>query len=172
MESERQTLSHGFGPFYRPDSALLILGSFPSVKSRECSFFYGHPQNRFWPVLAAICGEATPRTLGEKQNFLLRRKIALYDVIERCSIIGSADSSIRNVTPADLRPILDSSQVCEHIFVNGETAARLYDRYLRPTLGISATRLPSTSPANAAYSLERLTALWCEQLEPILRRTS
>lgn len=169
MENDRQILSHGFGPFYRPDSAVLILGSFPSVKSRESSFFYGHPQNRFWPVLAAICGEATPQTLDEKKAFLTHHRIALYDVIERCSIIGSADSSIRDVTPADLRPILDFSQIGEHIFVNGGTAARLYDRYLRPALGISATRLPSTSPANAAFSLERLTALWGEQLEPIIR---
>lgn len=168
--AEREYLEHGFGPFYRQDSRVLILGSFPSVKSREAAFFYGHPQNRFWPVLARLCGEETPHTRAEKVALLTRYGIALYDVIERCSIVGSSDSSIRDVEPADLRPILDGSGVGERIFVNGGTAFRLYRRWLQPQLGLSASLLPSTSPANAAWSLDRLTQAWGEALNPILRR--
>ena len=102
MEGKREWLEHGFGPFVRPDSRVLILGSFPSVKSREAAFFYGHPQNRFWPLLARLCGEVCPGTREEKIALLTRHGVALYDVIERCSIIGSADSTIRDVEPADL----------------------------------------------------------------------
>ena len=169
---ERVNLEHGFGPFYRPDSRLLILGSFPSVKSRESSFFYGHAQNRFWPLMARLCGEDCPQTLDEKKAFLSRHRIALYDVIERCSIVGSSDSSIRDVEPADLRPILSGSEVGSRIFVNGSKAYSLYQRYLYPELGISAVKLPSTSPANAACSLDRLTILWGEKLNPIIRRST
>ena len=168
MEAKRQTLEHGFGPFYRPDSVVLILGSFPSVKSREAAFFYGHPQNRFWPLLAHLCGEGTPCTREEKTVLLERHGVALYDVIERCSIIGSADSTIRDVVPADLRPILEESHVEDRIFVNGGTAARLYEKYLLPNFGIAARRLPSTSPANAAWSFERLLAAWGKELNPVL----
>ncbi len=169
---ERMTLEHGFGPFYRPDSRLLILGSFPSVKSRECSFFYGHPHNRFWPVLARLCDEEPPCTLEQKKTFLERYQIALYDVIERCSIIGSSDSSIRDAEPADLYPILNASCVGTNIFVNGGKADMLYRKHLYPYLKIPAGKLPSTSPANAAYSLDTLTQLWGEKLNPILRRNS
>ncbi len=162
--AERQRLTHGFPPFYRPDSRLLILGSFPSVKSRAQAFFYGHPQNRFWPVMARLCGEDTPLTVPERAAFLERNRIALYDVIEACSIVGSSDSSIRDVEPAELRPILDGSQVGRRIFVNGKTAARLYEKYLLPSLGIEATCLPSSSPANAVFSLDRLTEVWGQAL--------
>ena len=167
---ERKTLEHGFGPFYRPDSRLLSLGSFPSVKSREASFFYGHPQNRFWPVMARLCREDTPRSLEQKEAFLARNQIALYDVIEQCSIVGSSDSTIRDVVPADLTPILRDSQIESRIFVNGGKADALYQKHLYPILQIRAVKLPSTSPANAAYSLDRLVQLWGEQLYPILRR--
>lgn len=169
---ERVYLEHGFGPFYRPDSRLLILGSFPSVKSREAGFFYGHPQNRFWPLLACLCGEETPSTVEEKKALLTRHGVALYDVIERCSIVGSSDSSIRDVEPADLRPILTGSEIGDHIFVNGAKAHALYQRHIVPILGVPADKLPSTSPANAAYSLDRLVELWGEKLNPILRRTT
>lgn len=165
---ERQYLEHGFGPFYRADSRLLILGSFPSVKSREAQFFYGHPQNRFWPLLARLCREARPVTLEEKRSFLERNHIALYDVIERCSIVGSSDSSIREVEPADLRPILAAGQIGGRIYTNGGTAARLYRRYLYPRLGIEAVALPSTSPANAACSLDTLAERWGAELLPVL----
>ncbi len=167
---ERMTVEHGFGPFYRADSRLLILGSFPSVKSREAQFFYGHPQNRFWPLMARLCGEERPLSLADKADFLARNHIALYDVIEQCSIVGSSDSSIRDVEPAELRPILAHSEIGGHIFTNGATASRLYRRYLFPLLGIEATALPSTSPANAACSLDILEARWGAVLLPILRR--
>lgn len=168
MPAERQTLSHGFGPFYTPESRILILGSFPSVKSREQSFFYGHPRNRFWPVLAAVFGERTPLTLDEKKAFLCRCGVALYDVIESCSIVGSSDSSIRDVVPADLRPILSGSNVENRIYTNGKKAAELYARYLQPMLGIPAVTLPSTSPANAACLLQQLTERWASALLPVL----
>ena len=168
MHAERQTLSHGFGPFYTPESRILILGSFPSVKSREQSFFYGHPRNRFWTVLAAVFRELTPQTLEEKKTFLSCCGVALYDVIESCSIVGSADSSIRDVVPADLRPILSGSRVENRIFTNGKKAAELYERYLLPVLGIPAETLPSTSPANAAFSLPQLTERWESALLPVL----
>ncbi len=166
MAAERQYLSHGFGPFYTPDSRILILGSFPSVKSREQSFFYGHPRNRFWPVLAAVFHDEAPQTLEEKRSFLRRHRIALYDVIESCSIIGSADSSIQDIVPADLRPILSGSRVENRIFTNGGKASSLYARYLLPTLGIPAVSLPSTSPANAACSLEQLICAWSRAISP------
>ena len=166
MAAARQFLSHGFGPFYTPDSRILILGSFPSVKSREQSFFYGHPRNRFWPVLASVFLDDAPQTLEEKQTFLRRHRIALYDVIESCSIVASADSSIQDVIPADLRPILSGSQVENRIFTNGGKASALYVRYLLPTLGIAAVALPSTSPANAACSLELLIDAWGTALAP------
>lgn len=166
---ERIVLEHGFGPFYRHDSRLLILGSFPSVKSRECSFFYGHPHNRFWPLLARLCEEKVPENIEQKKLFLARNQIALYDVIERCSIVGSADSSIRDVEPADLQPILSASVIGSNIFVNGGKAFALYQKFLFPRLGISARKLPSTSPANAAYSFDLLTRLWGEALNPLLR---
>ena len=169
---ERQTLEHGFGPFFRADSRLLILGSFPSVKSREYCFFYGHPQNRFWPLLARLCGEAPPASLEEKKALLARHHIALYDVIELCSIVGSSDSSIRDVVPADLRPILSGSEIGGNIFVNGGKAYSLYQRFLYPSLGIAAQKLPSTSPANAACSMERLAQVWGEKLDPIFRRST
>lgn len=170
MHMERQFLEHGFGPFFRPDSELLILGSFPSVKSREANFFYGHPQNRFWPLLARLTGEDVPDTLEKKYLFLERNHIALYDVIERCSIIGSSDNSIRNVEPANLLPILEGSRICENIYANGSTAFRLYQVYLLQTVGIQAKKLPSTSPANAAYSLDKLEEIWAKTLNISPRR--
>ena len=161
--AERQRVTHGFPPFYCADSRLLILGSFPSVKSRAQAFFYGHPQNRFWPVMARLCGEDTPLTVPERAAFLERNRIALYDVLEACTIVGSSDSSIRDVVVNDLTPILSLSRV-GRIFVNGKTAEKLYRRYTEPTLGIRAVCLPSTSPANAAWSLQRLTEAWRQRI--------
>lgn len=170
--NQRVMLEHGFGPFSLPDSRILILGSFPSVKSRESQFFYGHPQNRFWSLLAHLCGESIPGSLEEKKAFLARNHIALYDVIERCSIVGSSDSSIRDVEAADLLPILNGSEIGQHIFVNGAKAFALYQRHILPKLGIPADKLPSTSPANAACSLDKLISMWGEKLNPLLRRNS
>lgn len=162
---QREYLDHSaFGPFVRPDSQLLILGSFPSPKSREQAFFYGHPQNRFWRVLAALTHQPVPETLEEKKHLLESRRIALYDVIESCSIVGAADSTIADVQAADLRPLLHESQIGTAIFVNGSKAHEMYRKYTEPVLGIAATKLPSTSPANAAFSLDKLIRLWGEAL--------
>ena len=152
-------IRHPFPPLYDENSKILILGSFPSVKSREQLFFYGHPQNRFWKVTSAVFGVKTPNTIQEKKDFLLSFNIALWDVIASCDIQGSSDSSIRDVTANDLSPILSNSKV-ERIFTNGKTADKFYKKYTCKTTGIQATCLPSTSPANAAWSVEKLTEAW------------
>lgn len=154
-----QHQTHPIPPVYNAESRILILGSFPSVKSREAKFFYGHPQNRFWKVTSAIFGERTPDTIDEKTAFLLRNRIAVWDVIASCEIAGSSDSSIRNVVPNDLSIILQSAQI-RQIYVNGGTAARYYQKYQLPVTKMQAVTLPSTSPANAAWQIERLTAAW------------
>ena len=158
-------LVHPIPPFYNNDSEILILGSFPSVKSRETGFFYGHPQNRFWKVLAALFDENVPQTIPEKKAFLSRSHIALWDVIGSCEIEGSSDASIRGVVPNDLRVILDHAPV-RTICVNGKTAYRYYEKYMRPKTGREAVCLPSTSPANAAWSLEKLQAEWGRFVTP------
>ena len=152
-------IEHPLPPFYRKDSRVLILGSFPSVKTREMGFFYGHPQNRFWKVLALLYKEAVPMTIAERKDFLTRHHIALWDVIYSCEIIGSSDASIRNVTPTDLAPILSGAPV-RRIFVNGRTAEKMYRKYTETKIGRTALCLPSTSPANAAWSLEKLAGAW------------
>ena len=150
---------HPIPPVFDADSTVLILGSFPSVKSREAGFFYGHPQNRFWRVCAAVFGCAVPETVPEKRAFLLSNRIALWDVIAACDIEASADASIRDVRPNDLAPLLATARI-SRIFTNGRTADALYARYQLPVTGISAVCLPSTSPANAAWSLDRLIRAW------------
>ena len=150
---------HPFPPLYDQHSRILILGSFPSVKSREQMFFYGHPQNRFWKMLPMVLGEPVPQSIEEKRQLVLRHGIALWDVIESCEITGSSDSSIRNVKVNDLSRILLAGDI-RQIYVNGGTAYRYYMKYTKPKLGIDAIKLPSTSPANAAWSLERLAEAW------------
>lgn len=150
---------HEIPPVWDSSSEVLILGSFPSVKSREGRFFYNHPQNRFWKVLAAVLECPVPGTVEEKKRMLLEHHIAVWDVIASCSIQGSSDSSIRNVVPNRLELILDRAPV-KKIFVNGGTAWRFYEKYTRPLTGREAVRLPSTSPANAAWNLERLVGEW------------
>lgn len=152
-------IQHPIEPVYDANSRVLILGSFPSVKSREAMFFYGHPQNRFWRVLAAVFERDVPQTVADKRRFLLDAGVAVWDVIASCDIVGSADSSIKNVVPNDLARILDNAPI-ERIFVNGKTAQRYYDKYIRDVTGRPAVCLPSTSPANAAWSVERLTEAW------------
>ena len=156
---EKESLRHPFPAIYAPDSRILILGSFPSVKSREQRFFYGHPQNRFWRVLAALLGTSVPQTVEEKQDFLLAHRIALWDVIASCEITGSSDASIRNAVPNDLTPILETACI-RQIFTNGGTAHRLYRKYIFPLTGREDIALPSTSPANAARSLDALVDAW------------
>ncbi|PWM58424.1 MAG: DNA-deoxyinosine glycosylase [Oscillospiraceae bacterium] len=150
---------HPIPPVFDADSTVLVLGSFPSVKSRESGFFYGHAQNRFWRVTAAVFGCPVPVTIPEKRAFLLQNHVALWDVIASCDIDGSSDASIKNVRPNDLAPLLAASKIT-HIFTNGATADALYTRWQFPATGISAVRLPSTSPANAAWSLDRLIDAW------------
>lgn len=157
MRKKRE--EHGIAPVYDERSEILILGSFPSVASRAQGFFYGHPRNRFWRVLAAVFGEPCPRTVEEKKAFLYKNKVALFDVLASCEIEGSADSSISSARPNDLAPILSASHITR-IFVNGKTAARLYETYLLDTTKMPAILLPSTSPANAAWSEERLIEAW------------
>ncbi len=146
---------HNIDPVFDNHSEILILGSFPSIKSREMQFFYGHPQNRFWRVLAALKQEPVPQTIDEKKTFLLRNKIAVWDVIQSCDITGSSDSSIKNVIPNSLSRIFDAAPI-RQVYTNGTTAHKLYQKYI----GSDAIRLPSTSPANAAYSLDRLIQEW------------
>ena len=156
---EKESLRHPFPAIYAPDSRILILGSFPSVKSREQKFFYGHPQNRFWRIMAALLGTDVPQTTEEKRAFLLAHRIALWDVIASCDIAGSSDASIRNAVPNDLSPILETASV-RQIFTNGGTAHRLYLKYIYPLTGREDIVLPSSSPANAARSLDALIDAW------------
>lgn len=150
---------HEIPPVYDGNSRILILGSFPSVKSRESRFFYGHPQNRFWKVLSALTGAALPRTVEEKRALLLEHHIAVWDVIACCNIEGSSDSSIRDVVPNDLNRILEAADI-RRIYCNGGKSYELYRRFCEPVTGRAAVKLPSTSPANAACRLEQLTEQW------------
>ncbi len=157
--SNTSKIIHPIPPLYDADCKILILGSFPSVKSREAMFFYGHPQNRFWPLLARMFDEDVPQTVDQKRSLALRHHIAMWDTIHSCTITGSSDSSIRDVVPNDLSVILDNSSV-ERIFCNGATSHCLYMKYIYPSTGIKAEKLPSTSPANAAFTMDRLYAAW------------
>ena len=150
---------HNIEPLYNNESRILILGSFPSVKSRETKFFYGHPQNRFWKIIVAIYDEKLPVTIEEKKDIILRNHLALWDVIKSCDIDGSSDSSIRNVKANDLNRILDQANI-KKICVNGKTAEKLYRKYLEEKTGRKAIYLPSSSPANASFSLEKLVEYW------------
>ena len=178
-----QHISHGFEPVFNEHSRILVLGSFPSVLSRENAFYYGNPQNRFWRVMAACLGEPVPQNEGglsddgrpltleesiaAKKQMLLEHGIALWDVIASCDIKGSSDVSIKNVVPAQVERVLEEAHIGA-VICNGGTAGRLYKRYLQWQVGLAAHVLPSTSPANAAWQLERLTARWQEELLPLL----
>ncbi|MCC8073407.1 MAG: DNA-deoxyinosine glycosylase [Clostridiales bacterium] len=157
-------IDHPINPVYDSESKILILGSFPSVKSREQGFFYGHVQNRFWSVLAFVFECEVPRTIEEKTAFLLENHIALWDVIKSCDITGSSDSSIKNVVPNDISFIIDNSKV-NKIFTNGKKADMLYQKYIESSVKIKAICLPSTSPANAAWSTENLCEYWKSKLK-------
>lgn len=156
---EYQRLTHAFEPVFDKNSKVLILGSFPSVKSRENNFYYGHPQNRFWKVLAKVYEVDVPTTIEEKKAFLLKHYIAVWDVIESCMIIDSSDTSIKDVVVNDFSKVLENSSI-EQIFVNGGKAYELYHKYAEEKTGMKAVKLPSTSPANAAWSLDRLCEMW------------
>ena len=152
-------IKHPFPPLYDKNSKILILGSFPSVKSREQMFFYGHPQNRFWQVIVSVFHCDLPKTIQEKQAFLHHHGIALWDVIASCEITGSSDSSIKNVVPNDISRILADAPI-QNIYVNGKTAEKYYKKYIKQTIMREVVCLPSTSSANAAWSLERLVEAW------------
>ena len=150
---------HEFDPVFDAFSERFILGSFPSVKSREQQFYYGHKQNRFWRVLAALHDEPVPEDVPQKKAFLLRNHIAVWDVISECDVLGSSDSSIRNVVAADISTLLAQTKI-HTIYTNGTMAYKLYQKYCLPVTRMEAVLLPSTSPANAAYSFERLVCEW------------
>ena len=156
---KEETVIHPIPPVFDEHSRILILGSFPSVKSRESAFFYGHPQNRFWRVLATLFEDNVPGTVDEKRIFLLKKRIAVWDVIAKCRITGSADTTIREAEPNDLSSILSAAPI-EKIFTNGGTATALYRRHIREKVGMDCIPLPSTSPANAACSLDGLLLAW------------
>ena len=157
--SEYMHIKRNFGPVYDANSKILILGSFPSVKSREAAFFYGHPQNRFWPLMGRILEREVPSAPEGRKRLMLEEGIALWDVIEECDIVGSSDSSIRNVLPVDIMRILNAAPIGE-IYCNGATSFKLFMKYLNPVCGRIPVKLPSTSPANAACSLDRLYSEW------------
>ena len=153
------TVIHNIDPVFDSESKILILGSFPSVKSREAEFFYAHPRNRFWSVLAAVTGCEKPETVEEKKAFLISNHIALWDVVGQCEISASADMSIKNVVPNDISAILNKTDI-RSIIVNGKTAEKYYNKYFLPETGIKAVCLPSTSPANAAKKFDDLISEW------------
>ena len=159
MSSQEQRILHPFGPLFGPESRILILGSFPSVKSREQNFFYGHPQNRFWKVIAALFDQPVPADIPAKKELILSHGLALWDSIASCVITGSSDASIRDVRANDLRMILDNSPI-EKICCNGRKSHEMYQKYIQKEIGREAVCLPSTSPANAQFSLEKLIDAW------------
>ena len=163
----QEHLTHTFEPVFNESSKILILGSFPSVKSRENKFYYGHPQNRFWKVLAQVLEEEVPQTIEEKKWFLLEHHIAVWDVIESCMIIGSSDSSIKDVVVNDFSKVLENSAI-ETIYVNGGKAYELYHKYALEKTGMNAVKLPSTSPANAAWNLDKLCKAWGVIVEKLM----
>lgn len=160
--SDLTHIVHPLEPLYSPESRILILGSFPSVKTREAGFFYGHPQNRFWPLLSrllAIDPPLTAKNPARAREVLAARHVAMYDAVYSCDIQGSSDASIANVVPTDLSRIVQESRIA-YVFCNGATAYKYYMKYQGKQLDLPVTKLPSTSPANAAWSLDRLTAAW------------
>lgn len=164
MKNESERLSHPLEPVYDEHSRILILGTFPSVKSRETMFYYGNPQNRFYRVLAGLLREEIPQDIPQKKKFLLRNGIAVYDVLGACEIRGSADTSIRNPVPNDFSGIFRTADI-RQVFTNGKKAQELYRKYCMDQTGRESVCLPSTSPANAAATLEKLTAEWAVILD-------
>lgn len=154
--AELTHVTHEFAPLFDSDSEILILGSIPSPKSREQAFYYGHPQNRFWKVMAQVLNEKVPVSVKEKTEMMLKHKIALWDALVECDICGASDSSIKNPVPADIPWIIDKTNI-RKVYATGATAYKYYQKFNAGRTGIDAIKLPSTSPANAAMSLERLT---------------
>lgn len=166
MKSKPEKLCHPLAPVWNEASKILILGTFPSVKSREAAFYYGNPRNRFWSVLAAVLREPEPRDVPQKKEFLLRNGIAVFDVLKSCEIRGSSDASIRKPEPNDLSEIFCAAKI-RAVFTNGKKAYEYYMKYCFADTGRESVCLPSTSPANAAMSLEKLAAAWSVVLPPL-----
>lgn len=164
--TQYEHVRHTFEPVYDKNSKILILGSLPSVKSREQGFYYGHPQNRFWKVLAGLLEWEEPTSIEEKKRMLLNNRIAIWDVLESCDIIGSSDSSIKNPMPADIPGLLERTNITK-VYVNGATAGKYYKKYILPVTGIEAVVLQSTSPLNCRYTMEKLTENWSIILQEI-----
>ncbi|MDO5520181.1 MAG: DNA-deoxyinosine glycosylase [bacterium] len=158
-EQEKEMLTHTCYPIYDKNSKVLILGTFPSVKSREMKFFYSHPQNRFWKLLARITHTENPTSVEEKKALLLEHHIALWDVVSSCTVTGSSDSSIKNVVPADIKSILDVANI-KNIYANGNKTVELYNKLILPNTKREIIKLPSTSPANARFTLDLLYEEW------------
>ncbi len=154
---------HNIPPIFSKDSKILILGSFPSVISRDREFYYANPKNRFWSVLGAVFNDMVPEDTEGKKMFLQKHKIALWDVVACCEIESSKDSSIKNITPNNIEYVLNNSSV-EKIFTNGKTADKLYDKFFKDKIKLFKQNLPSTSPANASYRLENLILIWKEKI--------
>ncbi len=148
-----------FPPVYSPSSVALILGSYPSPKSFEAGFYYYHPRNRFWPLLAELTHSPLPQTIPERTQLLLQNNLALWDSLESCQISGAADHTITNPVPNDIASLLQKTNI-QHIFCNGNAAYKYYEKYCGGQTAIKAICLPSTSPANAAFSLPRLVEAW------------
>ncbi len=166
MKSNQINFAHPFEPVFDKNSRILILGSFPSVKSREEGFYYGNTKNRFWRVIAAVYGARVPTSIPEKKELLLANNLALWDCAGNCSVVGSSDSSIKNVIPNDIGYILSHCPI-KAVFTNGKTAEKLYNKYIASNVGIGCTVLASTSPANAAFSFEKLVEIWKAALKSI-----
>lgn len=162
--SDTERIMHPIPPLYDEKSEILILGSFPSIKSRESKFFYGHPQNRFWKLIARLYNEEQPETIDDKKAIILKHKLALWDTIQSCTITGSSDSSIKDVKTNDIQKIINESKITR-IFANGTTSYNLYEKFVYPQTKIHAIKLPSTSPANAVYTLDKLAEKWSVILE-------
>ena len=163
-ESRYETITHTLEPLYNSESKILILGSFPSVKTREYGFFYGHPQNRFWPVMEKLFNVELSRDIDERRGFLLSHGIAVFDSIYECDIIGSSDASIKNVKPSNLVEIINTADI-KQVFCNGGTSYKYYKKYHAKELNLKGVKLPSTSPANARYRLDDLLKEWSEILK-------
>lgn len=166
MDKQWIHVERNFGPLYDENSRVLILGSFPSVASRAAAFYYGHKQNRFWPLMSRLLQAPLPVTTEEKKELMLTHGIALYDSIFSCDICGSSDASIRNAVPVDAGEILRAAKIVR-VFCNGAASGRVYQKYLYPLTGLEAVTLPSTSPANAAMNLDRLYEAWQPVLEAL-----
>ena len=171
MKAAYTPVGPGFAPICGTNAKALILGSFPSPKSREQGFYYGHPQNRFWRLLALLTHTPKPKTIAEKTALILQNDLALWDTVQSCEIRGASDASMRSVQPNDVAALVRRLGV-QAVFCNGAASGRVYAKYAQAAAGIPAVVLPSTSPANAAWSMERLQQAWGNELGKYISNVS